>query len=124
MSFHKERKAFVIIGTTPIFMKDGDVRTCHDWCMDDLNINGAAWDTVIRGYVKGSDLVFFTGGDTYNPVTDLSPDIIENVLHELQICPDDVRIYNGVRPFFGRDVTWPRVFIFDFYNQKWELCDE
>lgn len=122
MSFSSERKAFIVIGNSPIFMRDDDARTCHQWCMEDLNISGIAWDNLIRGYVMGADVVFFTGGDMYTPVTDLDPDIIENVLQALRVSPDEVNIFNGVRPRVGENVMWPRVFMFDFYNQEWFLA--
>lgn len=127
MSFQAKRRAFIIIGDTPIFQRPDDHRSFHDWCLNDLNISGAAWDTLIRGYFLDGDVVFFTGGDMYNPVTDLSVDLIDavtNALCENGMDCAEPDVYNGVIPSYNQDVLWPRVFKYNYDNGRWELANE
>lgn len=124
MSFHEDRQAFIVVGGCVFLQPRGDKRTVKDWCAACFNIAGHAWDTLLRGYTLGNTVTFFTGGDMYTPAVDLSVSDAFAYREQLTcldaLYDDSGDIYNGVRPLYGEDVVWPRVFVLHRGASRWQ----
>lgn len=75
----EERINFIILGDRPCFQEVDDMRTCHDWMLETLNLEEDDYVQLTRGYIRSGRIQFLTGGSRCKVSDRVTDTVLRNV---------------------------------------------
>ena len=95
-NFHKNRRAFVIIGENLEFLPEGSIMSHYEYCKQ-KGIDKDSFNKLIRGFYLNGNLVFYKDNFIYdNQLKDEALKYLNDISNKIKVNEFD--IYFGVLP--------------------------
>lgn len=96
--FHLSRAMFAILPSGEFVSLNSDARGHKEWLAKDYGISDEQFETIVRGYVKGSQIIGYKGSDFKHDqeVVDAMTLHLKDIIRLLPPITTVVNLYSGV----------------------------